>query len=643
MAIPKSFLEELRARASLARYAQRHLTWDRKKTRADRGEYWACCPFHDEKTPSFKISEERNSYYCFGCGEKGGLFDFVERMEQVAFPEAVRILADDNGMTVPAMTEREQKREEEGTRLAEANRVAAAYYREKMEETSGREALDYLRVERGLSAAVIERFGLGYAPPRSGGLIKRLKVHGVSEEDAVAAGLLRRGERGDLYEFFRNRVMFPVEAPGRGVVAFGGRALDDGPKYINSPESPIFQKGRVLYHMGPAREAARKAQRLVVAEGYMDVIAMAAAGFDHVVAPMGTALTEAQLQILWLATSEVVVALDGDEAGVRAADRAMDLALPTLRPGREMRFALFPQGMDPDDLLRERGAGGLRAVLEDALSTVDMVWRRLLRDGAPDTPERAAGIERRVDEILGMLPDDKLRRHYRQNLKDRLWHLCRRTRSPRRGARGGAQPLTMEARSSPLHGAGDAEEIAMRNREFAMLQGLHSHPELVQEFADEIGHLKFSAEDLESLREDIISAAVSGETGSDMWQETGRRLDRIGRSLPYVHQVVPFLQGASDIDSARHGLREIIREYQANANRLREVRYVCSKMKSGSARPVLDDSLREATGALYALHRKPRTEGIDDQYIDAVTKLSEMARSSHAKPVVHNEAGGEDA
>lgn len=641
MAIPKSFLDELRARASLARYAQRHLTWDRKKTRADKGEYWACCPFHDEKTPSFKISDELNGYYCFGCGEKGGLFDFVERMEQVAFPEAVRILAEENGMTVPAMTEREQKREEEGTRLAEANRIAAAYYREKLEEPGGREARDYLRSERGLSAKIIERFGLGYAPPRSGGLIKRLKVHGVDEEDAVAAGLLRRGERGDLYEFFRNRVMFPVEAPGRGVVAFGGRALDDGPKYINSPESPIFQKGGVLYHMGPAREAARKERRMVVAEGYMDVIAMAAAGFDHVVAPMGTALTEAQLQILWLAASEVVVALDGDEAGMRAADRAMDLALPTLRAGREMRFALFPQGMDPDDLLRERGVGGLRAVLEDALATVDMAWRRLLRDGSPDTPERAAELDRRIDELVNRLPDDSLRRHYRRELRGRLWNLGT-ARRPRRAARGGAQPLTMEARSSPLQGDSDVEGIALRNREFAMLQGLHSHPELL-EFADEIGRLEFSAKDLETLRDDIISAVVNGDTGSEMWQETGRRLEQIGRSLPYVRQVVPFLQGTAGGDSVRTGLHNILKEYQANVNRLREMRYVCDEMKAGSAGPVLDDSLREATGALYALKRRPGAENIDEQHRVAVTKLHEMARSRHANPVAHNEAGGEDA
>lgn len=623
MAIPKSFIDDLRARASLARYAQRHLTWDRKKTRPDKGEYWACCPFHQENTASFKINDAQGLFYCFGCKEKGTLFDFVERMEQVGFQDAVRALAAIEGMTVPVMDERERQREELGTRLAEACSAAAAYYREMLESADGKTALAYLREERGLSATIIEQFGLGFAPARSGGLIRRLKVQGVEDDDAMAAGLLRRSENGDLYEFFRNRVMFPVEAPGRGVVAFGGRAMDDGPKYINSPESPIFHKSRVLYHMGPAREAARKERQLVVAEGYMDVIALAAAGFGNVVAPMGTALTVDQLDAMWGAADEMVIALDGDEAGRRAADRTLDLVLPLLRAGRSIGFALLPDGMDPDDLLRARGPGGMRAVLEDSIPTFDMVWRRLLLPGMPDTPERAAALDRGIDEIVGMLTDDSLRRHYRQKLRKRLWETGYRQRPRSRGR----PSVTLEARSSPIKGDIAPEGPARRSQEFAILQGLYRHPNLVPEFVEDIGDLEFSAEDLDSLRGDIISAVASGEVGNDHWQKIGKRLGGIGRGLPHVDGIVPFLQTGSNSEQARSGLGTILVEYRADHIRRREMQYVCIQVREGRPGGALEESLREATGALHNLLAEPNLDGLDEQEANAAAELREYAKS----------------
>ena len=633
MAIPSGFIQELQGRASLARYAEKRLVWDTRRSKPDRGEYWACCPFHEEKTASFKIDDRRGLYYCFGCQAKGNLFGFVREMEKVGFEEAVRILAGQCGLEVPVASPEEQRRAEEGERLCRANSVAAQFYRERLREPEGARALAYLRDERGLSDQTIERFGLGYAPNASGALGKRLRIEGVEAADSIAAGLVREFENGESYDFFRNRIMFPLEVPGRGCVGFGARQLGEGrgPKYLNSAESIVFQKGRMLYHFGPAREASRRTGQLIVTEGYMDVIALVAGGFEHAVAPLGTALGETHLDMLWGVAPEVVVALDGDEAGLRASGRVVQLALPKIQPGKEVCFALLPKGCDPDDLLRERGAAGLRSVLEDSLPLAEMVWRQESRRGNLDTPERAAALDRRIDSIVERISDKTLRFHYRDYLRERRNSLRasgrtgRMGRGSRTGAARGLPPVSAEARSSALQRTGGYREYAFRGWECAILLVLLNRPGLILEFAEEIGATVFQESELDSLRSDIISATACGDIPEQIGGEFRTRLVRIVRKVPHS-QLAPFTDPSANEALAKAGLLELLENHRSLETHMRELAAAAERVAAGDAGPEVDRNIREVTAAVASLRQ--RTTAGDDAAAGeakaARVKLQEM-------------------
>lgn len=619
MAIPSGFIDQLRARVSLESYARKWVRWDTRRSRPDRGEYWARCPFHEEKTPSFKVDDRRGQYYCFGCKAKGGLFDFVRAMENVGFLDAVRILADANGIEVPAATPEQEEKEALETRVLRANAIANQFFQEQLQAPEGRRANAYLHETRGLAGEIIGRFGLGYAPGGGDALVRRLRVKGVDTADALAAGLLRKGDDGSVYAFFRNRIMFPIELPGRGCVGFGARALDDGggPKYLNSSESPVFQKRHALYNLGPAREAARRSGRLVAVEGYMDVIALAAAGIEDVVAPLGTALGAPQLDVMWNAAPEIVIALDGDAAGLQAADRVVDIALARVAPRRELRFALLPGGSDPDDLVRSRGATGFTSCLEDALPLAEMIWRREIRDLDPSIPERAAALDRRIDAVLEQLSDRSLRWHYR----DYFFARKRELRNARPVWSGGVRegrfpdrpvPVSAEARGSTLHRPGRFDDIAFRGWECAMLLVLLNHPELCAEFADEFGIREFVTPDLDSLRDDIISMAVDGEPSEARLEALRRRLDAILRKTP--HAALPSFTGKdADIEAARAGVAELLQVHGLHESHRREFAAASERLAAGEAGPEIDLSLRAVAAAL----ERSRMSGEDRDAVQA--------------------------
>ncbi|RJL07680.1 DNA primase, partial [Paracoccus siganidrum] len=436
MSLPPGFLDELRARVPISRVIGRKVVWDLRKSNQARGDWWAPCPFHQEKSASFHCDDQKGFYYCFGCQAKGDALTFLRESDGLDFMEAVRVLAAEAGMTVPEPDPRSRERSDRRDRLLEVTEAALRWFRLQLQTAAAAEARDYL-ARRGLDRAAEDRFEIGFAPDSRHGLIRALREKGLDEERIVEAGMaIRPDDGGAAYDRFRGRIIFPIRDGRDRVIGFGGRAMDPNAraKYLNSPETPLFDKGRNLYHLGPARAAVAKGQPLVVAEGYMDVIALARAGFEGAVAPLGTAITEDQLRLMWRISPEPIIALDGDAAGLRAAQRLIDLALPMTGPGQALRFVLLPSGQDPDDLIRAQGPGAMRALLDQARPLVDLLWSRETEGQRFDSPERKAALDRRLQEAIARIPDELTRRHYAEEIRRKRWELF--------GKRGGSEART---------------------------------------------------------------------------------------------------------------------------------------------------------------------------------------------------------
>jgi DNA primase len=445
MALPASFLDELRLRTPLPAVVGRRMRLARS------GRQWkGCCPFHGEKTPSFYVYEDGH-YHCFGCGAHGDAIGFVMQSEGAGFMEAVERLAAEAGLEVPKPTpeaaEAERKRHDIGSVLE----LAQASYTRRLFLPEGRQALSYL-LGRGLSEATIRRFGLGWSGEGRGVLTAELGREGITTEQLIDCGLMRRDdETGRAFDLFFNRVMFPIRDRRGRVISFGGRILGDGqPKYVNGPETELFSKRRTLYALDLAREAVRGGAALVVVEGYMDVIALAQAGIGGAVAPLGTALTEEQLEELWRLAPAPTLCFDGDAAGARAAARAAELALPLLGPERTLKLATLPSGEDPDTLVRRRGPGGVKSVLDAARPLAEALYDLLREAGGESTPEQRAAFRARLEAAAKRIPDRTLAGEYRQVLLDRYF-----AARPRRG--GAPPPRRQLVRAAPVAGAAATE------------------------------------------------------------------------------------------------------------------------------------------------------------------------------------------
>jgi DNA primase len=420
MALPPNFLEELRARTPLPALIGR-------KTRVTKsGRQWkACCPFHGEKTPSFYIYDDH--YHCFGCGAHGDAIAFVMQAEGASFPEAVERLAGEAGLEVPKATPEQARREARARDLHAVLEAAAEAFQRRLRLPEGRAGLDYL-LRRGLSEETIRAFGLGWSGGGRGTLAADLKPLGIEPRQLVEAGLLRGGEDGEpLTDLFFNRVMFPIRDRRGRMVSFGGRILGDGqPKYVNGPETALFSKRRNLYGADIAREAAFRGQPVVVAEGYMDVIALHQAGFPGAVAPLGTALTEEQLEELWRMAPSPVLCFDGDAAGTRAAARAAEIALPLLSTERSLAFVALPAGEDPDSITRKGGPGAFRGLLEGRKPLSDVLYDMLAAQSPGTAPEARATLRHKLVAAAEAIPDKMLGAEYRRLLLDRFFESGRR-------------------------------------------------------------------------------------------------------------------------------------------------------------------------------------------------------------------------
>ncbi|MBF0270156.1 MAG: DNA primase [Alphaproteobacteria bacterium] len=499
MSFPPRFLEELRSRLSITEVVGRKV----KLTRKGR-EQWGCCPFHNEKTPSFSVSDEKGFYHCFGCGAHGDVIGFTMRAGGLPFPEAVERLAGEAGMEVPKASPEEREQAKREASLYEVMELACRHFEAHLRSPQGREALAYLK-GRGLTDETIARFRLGFAPEDRNELKVALLGETITKEMLIEAGLLIQPEDGgrEPYGRFRGRVMFPITDKRGRVVAFGGRIMGAGePKYLNSPETPLFHKGRQLYALAQAREGARATGRLIAVEGYMDVIALHQAGLDQAVAPLGTALTEAQIEEMWRLAPEPILCFDGDGAGQRAAGRALERALPLLKPGLSLRFATLPEGEDPDTLVAKQGAQGMEAILGGAQSLLERLWITETQSHPIDTPERRAALEKRLEEQTRQIQDQQVQYHYRGDIRARLRNLFFPPRPPRgKSFKGKDNFSQFPPRSSPLAQPSAPEPKLER----LLLACLISHPDLIDEAAEALGHLTFSDPALDRLRQEVLN------------------------------------------------------------------------------------------------------------------------------------------
>jgi DNA primase len=537
MRFPPSFLDELRDRVPISAVVGMRVTWDRRKTNAQRGDWWGCCPFHGEKTPSFHCEDRKGRYHCFGCGVSGDHFRFLTDLDGLSFPEAVERVAELAGVPMPARDAQEERREKQRASLIDVMEMAAAFFEARLQASDGAKARAYLR-DRGLSSATQGAFRLGYAPDSRNALKEHLAAKGVAREDIEACGLVVHGPDIPVsYDRFRDRVMFPIENSRGRVIAFGGRALSpDAPaKYLNSNDTELFHKGDVLYNFARARRAIEKDGTVIAVEGYMDTIALAQAGFAHVVAPLGTALTENQLGLLWRMAKEPVLCFDGDQAGLKAAWRAADLALPLLEAGRTLRFALLPEGQDPDDLVKTGGPDAFARVLAEARPLVDLLWSRETSGGVFDTPERRADLERRLRELSGRIRDESLRRHYGQEMRDRVhafFGAARQRQGPDgRMQGGGGRPGQAAGRLAVSESLSRSALVrstgtSMPLREAALIVALANHPMLLDQHFEEIERLEFSSAELERLHGGILDAAAHGQAATR--EAVGEALARHG-------------------------------------------------------------------------------------------------------------------
>lgn len=570
MRFTPDFLDEIRTRLPVSEVCGR-----RVKLKKSGREWTGLSPFNAEKTPSFFVNDGKMAWFDFSSGKNGNIFDFVMETEGLSFPEAVERLAGQAGLDLPQRTPDAVEREQKQAGLHEVLEKAAQYFQARLASREGARARLYL-ADRQIAAGSQAEFRIGYAPNDRHGLRDHLAGLDATVETMIEAGLLVHGDDIAVpYDRFRDRVMFPICDRSGRVIAFGGRALekDAQAKYLNSPETPLFHKGALLFNHHKARKPASDKRAIIAVEGYVDVIAMTAVGFPNVVAPLGTALTHEQCDLLWRMAEEPVLCFDGDGAGRRAAFKAIETALPHLAPGRSFRFAFLPEGQDPDDLARSGGATAIADVLGKAKPLVDVLWMRETEGQTFETPERRAGLEHRLGEMVRSIGDDSLRRHYSTAMKERIGELIGTGQSARdvpgrrnRAAfiNGRRQPFTPPMRgylgtrlpplSEGLTRSSTLTQTALPRRDALILALILNHPALLDPHFEDVLHLDFTNAEAARLRDAIIH--LSGEDLHDQGTlrraleahglgATCKRVEDTAEKLPHWH----LRQDASEMDA----------------------------------------------------------------------------------------------
>ncbi|MBY0559303.1 DNA primase [Hyphomicrobium sp.] len=587
MRFSPNLLDEIRSRLLVSQVVGRKVVL-KKSGREFRG----LSPFKAEKSPSFFVNDQKGFYHCFASGEHGDIFTFLMKTEGLEFPEAVERLAAEAGVPMPKAAERNVEQEDQRERLYRLLEASAAFFEASLRAGIGSEARGYLE-RRGLAQETIQTFRLGFAPNSRSALSAHLKGKGFSAADMATAGMLISGDDiPEPYDRFRNRVIFPIlDLKGR-VIAFGGRALDkEAPaKYLNSPETPLFHKGHILFNAARARTAAHDKNRVIAVEGYMDVVALAEAGFVESVAPLGTALTEDQLKLLWRFAPEPLLCFDGDGAGRKAADRAVEIALPLVKPGFSVAFAFLPDGLDPDDLIRQRGAGAMTEVLEKTRPLIDVLWDREVKAQPIGTPEQRAALEARLKALTESIQDATVRSYYSRELRDRLYQLGRERFSAQ--ARGAGGPSVQASYARPVAapdwrgreryrlsgpekrfpkkpaypGAMTASPELVSHfqsilpREALILKTLINHPWLIDEHSEAVAVIEFASPAISALRDEILAVharqnSLDSATLRTQLSKSGvaKVVDLVARTI--THKSDRFAEpdaSATDVEAAWH-------------------------------------------------------------------------------------------
>jgi DNA primase len=632
MRFTPAFLDEIKARVPASEVVRR-----RVKLQKSGREWKGLSPFSAEKTPSFFVNDAKMAWFDFSSGQNGNIFDFVMLTEGLSFPEAVERLAGEAGLALPVVSEEARQHERRRAGLQEVLELAAQFFEAQLQGRAGAKARGYLE-DRGLGAAVQAQFRLGYSPDEKYALRDWLAARDASVETMCEAGLLIHGEDIAVpYDRFRNRVMFPICDRAGKVIAFGGRALEkDVPaKYLNSPETPLFHKGATLYNQHNARKAAHDRGIVLAVEGYVDVISMSLAGFPNVVAPLGTALTPDQCELLWRMAEEPILCFDGDRAGRKAAHRAVDVALPLLGPGRSLRFAFLPDGQDPDDLARSGGHDAVARVLDAARPLADVLFSREAEAGPLDTPERWAALHRRLSAKLREIRDETLRRYYQEDMRARLSGLRGGARNgagaaaapaagfrPRQVGRGQRfqpaqpqsyrfQPVAASAslqRSIAFAGVGGTPP-----REAQIVLTFVNHPGLLARHVEDLADLELQSRDAARLRDALT--ALAGE-GAERAQDARERLTELGFSpeLARIESVeVVARLWCVRADAAEEDAAESLRQALALHRRARALHRELKSAELALGQEATDqnfDRLREIQSELAALEgREAAVEG----------------------------------
>ena len=615
MSLPPGFLDELRTRVSLSQVVGRKVTWDLRKSNQAKGDMWAPCPFHQEKSASFHADDRKGFYYCFGCHAKGDAVTFIKETENTSFLEAVEILAREAGMPMPERDPRAAQQADRRSQLTEVMEEAVKWFRLQLKTSAAAEARAYL-AKRGLSEAAQDRWHIGFAPDHRSALLTALTQKGIAPDLVVAAGLCAVPEGGGApYDRFRGRIIFPIrDARGRAI-SLGGRAMDPAAraKYLNGPETDLFDKGRNLFNLAPAREAAGKGAPLIVAEGYMDVIALSEAGFTAAVAPLGTAVTEDQLRLMWRIHDEPIIALDGDKAGIAAALRVVDLALPLLESGKGLRFAPLPGGLDPDDLIKSQGAGAMQKVLDQAQPMVNLLWQRETEARNFDSPERKAALDKTLRAALKRITDPSIRSHYGDEinrLRLDLFGTKRRALAPRKPyVKGKFQPEDQPATSSTKMSllATASGPVAELLREAVILAICITHPDLIAQFASALDRIDMTGDDHGLLRRLILTTDPANLL-SQLRHHAPAALDAL-LARPHV-QIAPPVRNRADVALATLCLAEELAKLSAHRGARREIEDAVEDL-TGIADEGLTWRLTQAVAATHRADKPPRPDAAD--------------------------------
>jgi len=612
MSLPPGFIDELRTRVSLSSVVGRKVTWDLRKSNQGKGDMWAPCPFHQEKSASFHVDDRKGFYYCFGCHAKGDAVSFVKETENVGFLEAVEILAREAGMPIPARDPQAAQKADRRTQLSQVMEEAVKWFRLQLRTSAASDARDYL-AKRKLSPEAQDRWDIGFAPASWSALIDAMKQKSIPIDMLIEAGLAAKSDTRGGYDRFRNRIIFPIrDARGRAI-SLGGRAMDpnDQAKYLNGPETELFDKGRSLYNMAPAREAAGKGKPLIVAEGYMDVIALSEAGFTSTVAPLGTAVTEDQLRLMWRIHPEPIIALDGDKAGIAAALRVIDLALPVLEAGQGLRFAVLPTGLDPDDLIKAQGAPAMQRVLDAAQPMVNLLWARETEGRNFDSPERKATLDKTLRAALARIKDPSIRGHYGEEIKRLRWDLFGTRPGTPGKARKQYQPPTAPlatTRASQLANAQDGPDDTLR--EAVILATLIVHPGLIHRFESALERLDLTGPDHSHLRDHLLTHATENSANlRNFLQQAARAALETLFARPHV-QIAPPVRNHDDPELAMLCLAEELAKLDAHRGARKEIEDAVEDL-SGLADEGLTWRLSQAALARHRADNPPREDAAD--------------------------------